>query len=119
MSDGRIGQHALHVVLNESAKIAKRHGKRGGNPDEPEPSCGHVGGKENPQQHRKGSSLGTGRHERHYRSGRAFVDVRCPDVEGSKSHLETQANQHERYRDVNQNAGSWPLQRCVNFRNAG
>src|SRR2546426_2859903 len=94
MSNGRISQQALDIILHERAKVAEGHGERRRYPNEPE-APRSIGFKHNSQQHRKYRGFWRRGHESNYRGGSALVHVRSPDMEGSSSNFETQSNEHQ------------------------
>ncbi len=102
----------------ECAKVAQRHGERGGNPDQPEPFS-RLGGKKHAQEHGKRRCLGAGGHQGYIGRRRTFVHVGRPDMEGSRSHFKAESNDHQRRRANGQQVWIANGQRCLDVGNAG
>ena len=97
VGDGRVGEKPLDVGLNKCRKIAERHRKGGGDPQDPESSlAGRLKyGEDDAQEYGEGGRLGTGGEEGGDRGRRSFVDVRRPDLERHTGNLEGQAHEHK------------------------
>src|SRR5471032_1538655 len=67
-------------------------------------SCGN--GRENAQKQREGSSFGSGREQRSYGRGCAFVDIGSPELERCGGYLEAQPDQDERETQLEESAGA-------------
>ncbi len=104
VGDGRVGQHALDVLLAERGKIADRHGEDGDDPEQWRPDGAEMGEHlvDHAEEQSKGGSFGRGREQGDDGRGRAFVDVGRPDVERRGGNLEENADQHERQGSENE-----------------
>jgi len=98
VGDGRVGQHALDVLLAKRGEIADGHGEYGDDPQQRRPDRAEVGEHlvDHAEEQSKGGGFGRGREQGHDRRGRAFVDIWRPDMEGRCGNLEENADQHER-----------------------
>ena len=82
--------------LQQRAEVADAHDGDGEQLDEDDPVVlqrGHAV-EEEAQQHGEGGGLGRGGHHADDGRGRALVDIRRPDVEGSGGDLEAEADEH-------------------------
>ena len=98
VSDGGVGEQAFDVALQQRAEVADAHAGDGEELDQEDPvraQRGHAV-EEEAQQHGEGGGLGRGGHQADDRRGRALVDIRRPDVEGSERDLEAEADEHHR-----------------------
>src|SRR5947207_10664740 len=118
MSNGRISQESLDVILHERAKVAEGNGKRRRYPNEPE-APRSIGLKHNSQQHGKHRGLGRGGHESNDRRWSALVHVGSPDVKGSSSDFETQSNEHQGDTGVGQHRNAAGTQHLADGADAG
>src|SRR6185369_3788769 len=103
MSDGRVGQHSLHVVLSNGDNVANSHREdrehdQRGNPGRMNLRSnysarggGHKGKTKNKdsQERSKARGLGTGSHERSDWRRRSFINIRSPDMEWRGGNLES------------------------------
>ena len=98
VGDGRVGQHALDVLLAERGEIADGHGEDGNDPEQRRPDGAEIGEHliDHAEKQSEGGGFGRGREQGDDRRGRAFVDVGRPDVERRCGNLEENADQHER-----------------------
>ncbi len=101
MRDRRVCKQPLYIVLNQRANVAQSHRQRRRNPDEPEPSRS-IDDKHDPQQYGERRRLGRGGHEANDGGGCTFVNVRRPNVKRCGSHFESETNEHQCHRHINQ-----------------
>ena len=117
VSNRRISQQALDVLLHQRADVAQRHRERRRHPDHPEPARS-AAGEEHAQQHRERRRFRAGGHERDDRSWRAFINVGRPDMERRRRHLEAQSDEHQPHCEVRQ-GGLLGLQEVRNVVDVG
>ena len=94
MGDGRVGQHAFEIFLNNGHQIAQGHGDDG----QEDQDLGEViavggaqGGK--PQQNGHGRDLGGSGDIGHQLVGAALIDIRGPEVDGEGGQFEEKTGQ--------------------------
>ena len=101
VSDRRVGQHALDVVLHEAGEGTDDDRQDRDRREDVQVVPLHVGGDSLVEAgHRgEGSDLHGRGHEARHRGRGTRVDVGCPRVEGRGAHLEQQANHHTEHAD--------------------
>ena len=124
VGDGRVGQHALHVLLAKGGEVADGHGEDGDDPEQRRPERVEIGEHlvDDAQEQREGGGFGRGGEQRDDGRGRAFVDVGRPDVEGRGGDFEENADEHERQRGDDQGLilrGGRELRDLVDLRGSG
>ena len=124
MGDGRIGQHALHVLLAKGGEVADGHGEDGDDPEQRRPERTQIGEHfvDDAQKQCEGGGFGRGGKQRNNGRRRAFVDVGRPDVEGRGGDFEENADQHERQRGDDQGLvlrGGRQVRDLVDLRGSG
>ena len=101
MSDRRVGQHALDVILHETSEGTDEDRQNRNRREDVEEVPLQVGGDslvEASHRGKRGDLDGRG-HEASDRGRGARVDVRGPRVEGGGTHLEQQADHHTEHAD--------------------
>ena len=98
MRDARVGEHPLHVRLDERAEVPPEDRDRGqdGQRDRPELLLGREGDEQHAHRDHERRDLRRRRHERGHRRGRALVDVRRPHVERRRGELEREPDEDHR-----------------------
>ena len=94
MGDARVGEHALHVFLDQGSEVPDRHGQHR-DPGDDRGRGMRQQEQDELEQEREARRLGARRHERGHRGRAALVDVGDPQVEGDHADLEEQARDHQ------------------------
>ena len=125
MRDARVGEHALHVGLDERHDVADRH-RQDRQPDQDlEPADRHAAGRwrkrevtgvegyeQHPQEDGEARRLHGGGHVGRHRCRRALVDVRGPHVERDEGELEAEAHEDEQHPNEHEGLVGQPGQCC-------